>query len=777
MKIKNLKLGSCAAVLLTVGLFSISNTQIVKADKAQMAEAPKSRKLTGGQEIPGKYAFSPKIIPGITKVTAFGNAHWATSHSGATWSPQDRNAAYRNTSWLTFDRDKDVNLKGKLGVLYSNVGVFNGHTIDAKVTITDWNTMSPLAESDQLSNYSKMTQNRIGISTSFFGGVAQPGNGEVGYNALRFRIDMLDHDTHQPIKVSGRYTFEDGAAGIVLSPSTYQHISDVYYTDDTELDPFNVKGWYFFHHDERKHNDWTQDDYGGKTDDFASFHRQKQRSITMTYDNMSSFDGVSLTVTGGKPRRNTKMLNGMNNVDWARDHGATVWQDEKDPDQYYFTYTQKAVKELDPDALSGSYDSNLGYDPVSVDQQVQPEVFTGSQVKWNLAAIGDLTPQKPQKFVADSDEGTIDPSQVLLLNKGVYHNTLKNRYEKYHYAITHTVPNVKVFPGSPDDQTYKSYSITDKLDKVLDGASNVKVYDDQNQDVTYRFNIQTKDNTLKVIAKPSTLTQEDFYNNTYKVTFDTDVKPGVSLADHIDAEHKDQALVENKPVVEIDNNSVDGNTTKTNIPFVPDNTDKHVSTDGNGDTTKLDVDFGKEYKYRVDADVPDNVNVTSLELTDQLEKVQDIKDVKVYDYDDKDSNGKPRDITDQGKLTTDDNLVDWKANTPSKWHGKHIKMFITATVRNTPDLLKYLDKDNTIKIPNEAHFKFNDKDKVTNKTEVTPNTPPASVSKKIEVSDDSTGTQIDKSDLDKQTNKKDESTGVKSGMMFSFFKPLFRLFK
>lgn len=723
--IKNNKIISIASVALTTVALGasayqdtlITRPQVVKATAQDMSGMPKGMAITKGTEMPGEYSYHPRIIPGITKVHAFGKG--VKYNFNATNDETGKLEEY-----AVFDTDDPATIaaKGRMGVYYENTGMYQGHQVDTKVTILDWDVPNGGGNFQGKPG----NQHRIGIGTTFFG-LDEPG----GYpsTVTRLRIDNIDHQTGEPVKVKGYYSFMDidGGQAIGIDSQTMKKISTVYYTPDTHMVYKPAQGDYsvIAGYDSVTRND----NYGG---------------VSFAYDDTSSltFDWYS---TG---------------IDIK--HG--------DPLDLGPKKNQQAANEIAP-KLSSNYDASAGKDVAEISGSVPFSSFHGSWIEYGAQAILPHKPDKPHKYVSDSDEGTDNPSKIGLINKSVDHNTLKNRYESYHYQITHSVPEEK------SEFYYKSYEITDKLDKILESPTNIKVYDEQNQDVTYRFTVNVDNNELKVIAKPSTLTQSDFYGNNYKVTFDTKVKPGVSLANHVDPEHKDQALIKNKPTVTVDDDSVDGNTTKTNIPFVPDNTDKRVSTDGNGDTTKLDVDFGKEYKYRVDADVPDNVNVTSLELTDQLEKVQDIKDVKVYDYDDKDSNGKPRDITDQGKLTTDDNLVDWKANTPSKWHGKHIKMFITATVRNTPDLLKYLDKDNTIKIPNEAHFKFNDKDKVTNKTEVTPNTPPASVSKKIEVSDDSTGSQIDKGDLDKQTNKTNESTGVKSGMMFSFFKPLFNLFQ
>ncbi|WEV41324.1 hypothetical protein [Lactobacillus sp. ESL0681] len=85
----------------------------------------------------------------------------------------------------------------------------------------------------------------------------------------------------------------------------------------------------------------------------------------------------------------------------------------------------------------------------------------------------------------------------------------------------------------------------------------------------------------------------------------------------------------------------------------------------------------------------------------------------------------------------DGNTASWTANDATKWHGKHLHMLITASVKNTPDLMDYLDKDtNKIKVPNKATFIVNGKDDPTKEVTVTPNSPKANVEKWIELPED-----------------------------------------
>ena len=188
-------------------------------------------------------------------------------------------------------------------------------------------------------------------------------------------------------------------------------------------------------------------------------------------------------------------------------------------------------------------------------------------------------PKNPVKFVSDGDEGTDVPEEIVT-DKSVDHDLLKNRYEEYHYQITHDVPDVA------DEFKYTDYRITDNLDNDLD-ISNVHMYNRESQDVTYLFTVTVgAGNSLSVIAKDDTLKNDDFYRQQYKITFDAKIKPGVSLADHAAPKHKDQAVIYNTAKVITSNGSADSNKTTTIVPFTPKSQIKAISKD---DTRKDDI--------------------------------------------------------------------------------------------------------------------------------------------------------------------------------------------
>lgn len=723
-KFKNKKVVSLAGVALAVASIGVATTgHTVHADNAEMQDLPKGIKADKAK-IPGQYGFRPKIMKGITKVTPFGGttADWATSTT---------DTEGKSHSWDAFKLTGNDSKKGKIGVYYSNVGTdpVSGKVIDMKVTLNDWKVNA--YKWDRSTNPPK----KVALENPYaaFGvddfEIFTPGDG-----ALAYRLDFVDHETGKPVKINTQMTFLDidGNQWVGFDSSTYSHIDNVFYGDQegkTWLSYMNKMGKNYIYSDANQHHEALEDGAG-------------------TLHSTDLYGGIATTVSNA-------------------DHMNVTW--------VYGTNTGKKAIESQNELLANNdywqlndsnYDANADKNKIgTIASSVWNGNFNHAYLAFGGKAITKDKPLDPKKFVSDKDEGTNVPAEIGGI-KSVTHDMLENRYEKYHYQITHSVPDVR------DRFKYSEYRITDNLDKILNiDSGSIRVYNRENQDVTYMFTVTlSAENNLSVIAKADALALDDFYRETYKINFDATVKAGESLAGHADPKHKDQAVINNESKVITDNGSADSNVVTTNIPFTKERDEKFVSNDGMGDTKSLkDVDFNKKYTYRVEATVPDNVNIDSLAIKDTIEpEVQNIKGVKIYDYDNKDSAGKAKDITTEGKLEVDNKTgkVSWTANEPSKWHGKHLKMFIDTTLINTPKLLDYLNKDNgAIEIPNEAHFLFNKEDLPSNITHVSPKTPEASADKKIEVADDHTSEEVDPTgDGDKNKNTDKDNSRETEGL-------------
>lgn len=694
-KHRNLRksIGSLVAVCAITGGLALSNT--VKADNAEMTDLPKSTNAQGNK-ISGQYAFSGKVTPGITKVTPFGgtNSDWSTSSS---------HTEDQTKHWFAFQlsygngKDGQTNnkqWKGKVGVYYSNIGTYRGHIIDLKITMLDWNVQN-YRWVDTDGNGKEDTKQPLDTAYVAFGKddfeIFTPGMG-----AVKYRLDYLDHDNHKPVKMTAAWSFDDidGNQWVGIEPTTMSSIDQIFYGDpsngNTWLSYKKIAGTDYIFSDANQHNTAITDAAGHNSGTLLT--KDKKGSFTTAYSESSSFT--------------MNWVFGQNTGKHAIEDQNKLLQDSS----YW-----NMIGKYDPDADSKYPVKNI---PTSIDATN----FNHAYLKFGTTPMLKDKPKQPVKYVSDSDEGTNVPTEIGT-DKSVDHDLLDSRYETYHYQIMHDVPAVR------PEFKYDQYMITDDLDKILD-VSNVHVYNRDNQDVTYMFTVNVDaNNKLTASAKSSSLASDDFYRQQYKVTFDAKVKPGVTLADHIDPKHKDQAVIYNTSKIVTSNGSADSNKTSTNIPLTSKEQTKSVSKDGNGKGDNLEVDYDEDYKYTVDVAVPDGENVSSIELKDQLEDVLNLKDVKVYDLDDQ-----SKDVTDQGKLTTSDNTADWVANDATKWHGKHLRMIIRASVKNTPDLMQYLDKDSgIIRIPNKAHWIINGKDDPTNTVHVVPKAPEASAKKWIEM--------------------------------------------
>lgn len=682
--------GSLIALLAVSAGLSFSNT--VHADNAQMTDLPKS--INADQnKMPGQYAFTAKVNHGISKVTPFGgnNEDWCTSAS---------HTEGKTKHWYAFKMsDNDGNndkWKGKVGVYYSNVGVYQGHIVDVKITMMDWKVQNYEWVD---TNHNGKADTRMPIKNAYLAlGKDDFEMFTPGYGAVKYRLDYLDHNTHKPIKLTAAWTFDDidGDQWVGIEPTTFSSVDQILYGDhdnngNTWLSYKKMGGKNYIYSDARQHNTAVTDD-GHNSGTLRS--KDKKGAFTATYSDSSSFI-----------------------IDWVfgenTGDNAIKDQDALEAEPSYWN-------------MVGKYDPNADteYPITDISSSIDATLFNHAYLQYGTKHIAPDKPMQPTKFVSDSDEGTNTPSEIGT-DKSVDHDILKNRYEQYHYEIMHYVPEVR------QEFKYTQYMITDQLDKDLD-ISNVHVYNSENQDVTYMFTVNLDaNNKLSVIAKGDYLAGDDFYRETYKITFDGTVKAGVSLADHQDPKHNDQAVIYNDAKVTTSNGTSGSNKTTTNIPFTQTSQTKAVSTDGNGKGDSIQVDYNAPYKYTVDVAAPDGEDIKTLELKDTLEDVLDLKEVKVYDLDDNN-----KDVTSAGKLTTDNNTADWVANEPQKWHGKHLRMLITASVKNTPDLMKYLDKNSgVIRVPNKAIWIINGKDHPTNTVYVEPKGPQASVQKWIEQPD------------------------------------------
>lgn len=114
---------------------------------------------------------------------------------------------------------------------------------------------------------------------------------------------------------------------------------------------------------------------------------------------------------------------------------------------------------------------------------------------------------------------------------------------------------------------------------------------------------------------------------------------------------------------------------------------------------------GDALDYLLTFDIGNQNNLKSLNLSDNLEDVLDLKNVVILDSDGKN-------ITSEGNLTTSDQdeSFTWSAKDPAKYSGKTIYVAVASNIKKDANLSKY---DNN-SIPNTGHLVINGKDTPTN---------------------------------------------------------------
>ena len=353
---------------------------------------------------------------------------------------------------------------------------------------------------------------------------------------------------------------------------------------------------------------------------------------------------------------------------------------------FTFLYSNRSRFDFTYSEDFATREKNLGY-PLPPKNNNQYSYFGYSAKKPVRTA-----PMIPTKTVTDSDETNVDK------------NTLEGLGEVYSYTITHKVPDeMKEF-------YYSNYEMQDELIPELERVSDVKVTDEAGKDVSNKFEAKHEGNLVRMVAKADVLKTADFYNHEYKFNFQTKIREGVSLDKYL-VDGKLQ--IPNKAKIIQNNKEVPTDETTTTVtPKDPSIAKKILEGDKEVDLTSAKV--GDEVTFKLDVQVPNTKDMTSLVIQDDLEDVLEAnKEVKVTLSD-------GTDITDQGKISVDEKTqkVSWAANEPNKLKVKQLFVYIKGKLKDA-DFSQYVDDKGNIMIPNVAQLVINDEPTDSNKVNVT----------------------------------------------------------
>ncbi|MGL4695249.1 isopeptide-forming domain-containing fimbrial protein [Enterococcus larvae] len=189
------------------------------AEAASILDAPNVSIPGSSEVVSGKYSFIAKFNNGVTKVSTFGEG-WSST----------KNVWGDGTEEAYFSFRPQAAQKGSNGVIYSNVGSYDGKIVDLKITVKDWT---------QFSKY----QGYISYSKENISHFAQ------GYDFVDQVWEFVENGTGNPIKLSGFMTINDidGGQGVQFSKETSAAIDKIYVSAaDNWINYENINGEYKF---------------------------------------------------------------------------------------------------------------------------------------------------------------------------------------------------------------------------------------------------------------------------------------------------------------------------------------------------------------------------------------------------------------------------------------------------------------------------------------------------------------------------------------------------
>lgn len=424
-------------------------------------------------------------------------------------------------------------------------------------------------------------------------------------------------------------------------------------------------------------------------------NNEKAVSGYFTYDDVDYLQGI----TFGKET--------YDHIDYLyvpTDKSIIKYKEEKDGGKTFFDVADIALDDyLDPRGVfTFLYSDFSSFDFTYSEDFATREKNTGQPIPaknnnqyayfgYSAKKILPTAPLIPTKIVTDSDE------------VAVKENTLTGLAETYTYTITHKVPD------EIEDFYYSNYEMHDELIPELERVSDVKVIDEAGKDVTDKFEAKHEGNLVKMVAKADVLKQADFYNHEYKFEFQTKIREGASLDSYL---VDGQLQLPNKAKLIQNNREVATEETHTTVtPKEPSIAKKILEGDKEVDLTSVKV--GDEVTFKLDVQVPNTKDMTSLVIQDDLEDVLEAnKEVKVTLLD-------GTDITEQGKISVDEKTqkVVWTANEPNKLKEKQLFVYIKGKLKDA-DFSQYVDDEGNIMIPNVAQLVINEEALDSNKVQV-----------------------------------------------------------
>ncbi|MEY8742809.1 hypothetical protein AB9M62_25430 [Bacillales bacterium AN1005] len=405
---KKLSFISVLSLLFSIAFIpGLMKQNVVSAATLNLKDSDIATVVNQNTEISSKYTFYPEFTS-ETKVETFGSG-WSKKFTTAT---SNESAAY----W-SFVPTSDSQ-KGKQGVIYQNVGLYEGKVIDLKITVMDWDSL-------------KTEKGNIGYRMHNIGHIMQ------GYNSVTQKWAFIDHESGKSVKINGYLTINDidSIQGVAFTDAQIDNFDHLYVTNDD---------WLKYEHTNGKHLIFDSGNASAEESD-------KFASITATFSDQSSvtFDWVKMyryASTKPTPAYDTALISpgqyfSITGTKLARTEAIA-------PEKYINTSSNSEMK-LEKENVLTSYKQNFTYEIIN---QVHDEY---TEFYYSNYQMKDIVPKglniesikvydKDQKDVSSLFDNKSSGNTVLLEAKS------SSLEKSSFYGNTYRV-EIKVVPATLED--------------------------------------------------------------------------------------------------------------------------------------------------------------------------------------------------------------------------------------------------------------------------------------------------------------------------------------
>ncbi|EMV3065069.1 isopeptide-forming domain-containing fimbrial protein [Staphylococcus pseudintermedius] len=648
-KFKNLnKAGQLGLATLMISLPAVTTSnahaQPIKELKNVNVEVP-----TASSEASSKYAVVAGFNEKKTEVKPF----------GMEWGNVEDTYTISNPT-----EDK----KGKIGILYTNVGNYEGKPLDLKITLMDWDRyINP-----DIKTYITFEKSEIGHSQS-------------GYNWIDQVWEYVDHETGKPVKISGSFmTFADLDAKqyVEFSKETTDKIDKMYVSEDTWVDA-------------------TQSPKGElKIGDVSSKTSNSDDKFAMV---TALFDGGRMHFKWGKdytgyPKDEANMRDGNKPL------GAQFFAfSAKKPVKTELLKPAKRVSDADEKAKT---ENNL---------KVLSEKYSYE--------VSHTVPSEYEEFFYKSYvmSDTV-PKEIVVGKVEIVDETGKNVTDKFENKSN---KNELAYSAKADELKkgdFYGHTYTLKIEVNVDTKADIsKLLDKDGNFVIQNTARVSKDGNTKdtnpvktKIKKLPNEIKKYILNKDHKLVEKLDLQKDENVDYVIEHQIGNEQDIKTLRLVDDLEDALDIN--KDVKVYMKDSTANKATDNVAGKTavndkammtTKENADKAKEEKAKdVKKETP--VDQSKASNKTQQSNTENIDFTKGY-----------KDITKEGTLKVDEEkeIYEWTAKDPKALQGKEIFVEVKAKVKKDAKLDKYTAQD-VASIPNIADLIINDKDLRSNKVVV-----------------------------------------------------------